>query len=127
MDNAVEAIYRDLEYARSLIKHPATPDHEPSEAIVGGTRRTEGTPDRSATDSSMHESNQGGTSEWSVISGEEGEDRLRPSREHERSPSPQPTSKRASISGALSALGSAIPKPSLSKRLSHDSRSTDRH
>ncbi|KIO16772.1 glycosyltransferase family 1 protein [Tulasnella calospora MUT 4182] len=129
VDNAVEAIYRDLEYARSLIKQPSTPEHEPLEIAAAGSSRVDGTPDRSVTDSSVNESNQG-TSEWSVISGEEGDDRLErrfhPRQHGDRSPSPVPNPKRVSIGSALTAISSAIPKPSLGKRLSYDSRSSDR-
>ncbi|KAG8908117.1 Sterol 3-beta-glucosyltransferase [Tulasnella sp. 403] len=123
VDNAVEAIYRDLEYARTLIKQPSTPEHEPIDAVPGSsTNRVEGTLERSV---EGDDSNRG-TSEWSVISGEDGEERIR-HLHPDRSPSPVHNSKRSSISGALSALSSALPKPSLSKRLSYDSRSSDRH
>ncbi|KAG8901744.1 Sterol 3-beta-glucosyltransferase [Tulasnella sp. 408] len=129
VDNAVEAIYRDLEYARSLIKQPSTPEHEPLEVAAVSSSRVEGTPDRSVTDSSVNESKEG-TSEWSVISGEEGEDRLErrfhPRQHGDRSPSPVPNPKRVSLGSALTAISSAIPKPSLGKRLSYDSRSSDR-
>ena len=112
VDNAVEAIYRDLEYARSLIKQPSTPDSEPLDL-------TTATPDRSATD------DHNGNSEWSVISGEEGEDRVKREInelvEHEPSPPPIPNPKRASITGALSALSSALPRPHIPKRVSSTS------
>ncbi|KAG8962323.1 Sterol 3-beta-glucosyltransferase [Tulasnella sp. 425] len=128
VDNAVEAIYRDLEYARSLIKQPSTPEHEPLE-VAASSSRVDATPDRSVTDSSANDSKEG-TSEWSVISGEEGEDRLErrfhPRQHGDRSPSPVPNPKRVSLGSALTAISSAIPKPSLGKRLSYDSRSSDR-
>jgi len=116
VDNAVEAIYRDLEYARSLIKQPSTPEEARDEVEVIGD-----VPDHPLGGSA------GGSkeSDWSLLSGSEGD-----AAEHRRqgpqqvpplpegSSSSNPTSKRASISGAINALSSAIPKPSLLRRVS---------
>lgn len=74
---AVEAIYRDLEYARSLIKKSAHADHRDTDhadhtAIHRPrTPRTLRSPrtGRNSSDSTHHDG--GATSDWSVISDQE--------------------------------------------------------
>lgn len=113
MDNAVEAIYRDLEYARSLIKQPTTPDEQHYDGEVAGDL-----PDTSIGSSA------GGSkeSDWSMLSGSEGdanEQHRQANRQglphREGSGATNSSSKRASISGAINAL---IPKPSMLRRAS---------
>jgi len=111
VDKAVEAIYRDLEYARSLIKQPSTPGQDDGDL---GPRKVDETPDRS----------ESAKSDWSMLSGSEGDGVERPPPVGiNRGGSPTPihgASKRASITGALSALSSAMPKTSIMRKVSAD-------
>ncbi|KAG8890800.1 Sterol 3-beta-glucosyltransferase [Tulasnella sp. 332] len=111
VDNAVEAIYRDLEYARSLIKQPSVPEESHGEVDV------EITTPKTTPDNSIESSGNGSAkSDWDMLSGSEGGlDRSRvphPSRHglNAEASSPTPMSvKRSSITGAFNALSSAIP------------------
>ncbi|KAG9015195.1 Sterol 3-beta-glucosyltransferase [Tulasnella sp. JGI-2019a] len=104
VDNAVEAIYRDLEYARSLIKQPSKPEETHGEVDVDVASTPKDTPENSIEGS--------GKSDWSMLSGSEhGPDhRLphHPGLNREGSPTPLHV-KRSSITGAFSALSSALP------------------
>lgn len=109
---AVESIYRDLEYARSLIKTgrpPANSDSEDDRI----TRNAVGfvpawSPDRAGTNSmdSWHdESGQAPSEDWSVISDSEERRSSRDLRE-------SPTSKRSSLAAAvLSVLPDVLSSP----------------
>ncbi|KAI0095265.1 glycosyltransferase family 1 protein [Irpex rosettiformis] len=78
---AVEAIYRDLEYARSLVKRPAQSDRQdadgtastysqnPRSAQVSGTPASKQTHTRGSSSSTPQDT--GATSDWSVISDQE--------------------------------------------------------
>jgi hypothetical protein len=109
--NAVEAIYRDLEYARTLIKQRAAPDHEKAKETDQEKNLKAGiaSPRSSLASAS-------GSTEWSVISGDEngagmsrhsstsGRDRLS-IESHVHS---SPNSKRSSRMPGLSAIQDAL-------------------
>lgn len=76
MGTAIEAIYRDLEYARSLIKgSPRSPGHEldqPEHATIRrASSKTPPSPARRSGDSSASSAHGGAVSDWSVISDQE--------------------------------------------------------
>lgn len=87
--NAVEAIYRDLEYARSLIKRPHVDSDNNDESTLTDKRRMSwslGTTPRSPQRSSMASSVESGSArgmsdEWSVISEEDNTNRRKSSEE----------------------------------------------
>ena len=67
---AIEAIYRDLEYARTLIKRPGAPDAENNDA-EDATIRERGVPSSPPSRSEARSSPTGGgppSEDWSVVS-----------------------------------------------------------
>jgi sterol 3beta-glucosyltransferase len=76
---AIEAIYRDLEYARSLIKRPGLSNQHSEEGSTSRIPRTSHSPRsshlcdprhaRNSSESTHHDG--GATSDWSVISDQE--------------------------------------------------------
>lgn len=119
MKNAVEAVYRDLEYARTLIKHRSGPGHEKSKEA--DHEKTAIASPRSSFASAS------GSTEWSVISGDEngggmsrhsstsGRDRLNIDRHAHSSP----TSKRSSRVMGFSAIQDALSIHRTGSRRSH--------
>lgn len=69
MATAIEAIYRDLDYARSLIKGIAHQDEEAERATL--RERHSPSPARKSPHSSASSAHGGATSDWSVISDQE--------------------------------------------------------
>lgn len=105
--NAVEAIYRDLEYARTLIKHPSRPAS--LEAIPKHSEEQE-KPTRvgiaSPRSSFASAASASGSTEWSVISGDENGGPK--SSRHSSDLHSSPSSKRSSRVPGFSAIQDAF-------------------
>lgn len=72
MATAIEAIYRDLDYARSLIKGIAHQDEVAEDATIRERHsRTPSSATRKSGRSSASSGQGGATSDWSVISDQE--------------------------------------------------------
>ena len=108
---AIEAIYRDLEYARTLIKtpRPHVSSDDDDEASRDNQQSQQSTPERPRTADSWLESGQA-QSDWSVISDQEDKRSSRRNSMRDQSPT-----KRSSLAAAvLSVLPDAL-SPSSSK------------
>ena len=119
MATAIESIYRDLEYARSLIKAPPTqprplPPHDDSDqelVLENSTIRDSVTTNNSEHNSGYNSSSGGGapSEDWSMVSAD-GEERRpstsgsRPPVQRRRSSADRIANKRNSIAAAMLAV-----------------------
>ncbi|KAJ6574687.1 glycosyltransferase family 1 protein [Mycena capillaripes] len=108
---AIESIYRDMDYARSLIKRVVVPDSDDDDEIDGehSTIRDRPTDPQSQSGYSSSGSAPGGapSEDWSVISDLEGR-RSSISSQHSEGRSPDISSKRNSLAAAVM---SVLPSP----------------
>ncbi len=105
MATAIESIYRDLEYARSLIKHTPIGDHDEEGENEHSTSRNHDHSLALSPDSSVGSIKGAPSEDWSVISDQDdhGKDRKSSdsSRESEGKGTRDGQSKRASIAAAM--------------------------